>query len=83
MPRVLNARHKSSNWVWVDRTTIWGNPFRIGPDGDRLEVIARYEQHLLNSPELLAQLDGLRGKDLRCHCAPLPCHADVLLKKAN
>lgn len=25
----------------------------------------------------------LRGKDLACWCAPLPCHADVLLKTAN
>ncbi|GAG87489.1 unnamed protein product, partial [marine sediment metagenome] len=25
----------------------------------------------------------LKGKDLVCWCAPLPCHADVLLELAN
>jgi hypothetical protein len=25
----------------------------------------------------------LRGCDLGCWCAPLPCHADVLLEVAN
>jgi len=28
-------------------------------------------------------LSPLRGKDLVCWCAPLPCHADVLLELAN
>ena len=25
----------------------------------------------------------LRGKHLVCFCAPKPCHADLLLKRAN
>jgi hypothetical protein len=28
-------------------------------------------------------IDALRGKDLVCWCAPLDCHADVLLELAN
>jgi len=28
-------------------------------------------------------LGELRGKDLICWCAPLPCHADILLELAN
>lgn len=25
----------------------------------------------------------LRGHDLICHCAPMPCHGDILLHLAN
>jgi hypothetical protein len=59
------------------------NPFRIGADGDRAEVVARYREYLLASPDLLALLPGLRGKRLGCWCAPLPCHADVIAELAE
>ncbi len=69
--------------VLVDRTTKWGNPFRVGRDGGRDEVIARYEVYLGWHPELTGSLHELRGRDLVCHCAPKACHADVLLRLAN
>jgi hypothetical protein len=50
---------------------------------DRERVIAQFEQYLLNSPELLAQLGELKGKDLVCYCAPKACHGDILLRLAN
>jgi hypothetical protein len=34
-------------------------------------------------PALTAALRELRGKDLACWYAPLPCHGDVLLDLAN
>jgi Domain of unknown function (DUF4326) len=58
----------------------WANPFK---EGDRAEVIAEYEEHLLSSPELMAALPELRGKVLACWCAPEPCHGDVLVRLAN
>jgi hypothetical protein len=57
----------------------WANRFRIGRDGTREEVIAKYRAWLLQQPELMTALHELRGKDLVCWCAPDPCHADVLL----
>jgi hypothetical protein len=69
--------------VRIDRATKWGNPFRIGPDGTRAEVIDRYEQWLRNKPELLTALGELRGKRLGCWCAPQSCHGDVLARYAN
>ena len=30
--------------VRIDRMTKWGNPFRIGQDGDRAAVIEKYRQ---------------------------------------
>ena len=69
--------------VYVGRPSKWGNPFRIGPDGTRREVIAKYEAWLLANEELMADLDELRGKILGCWCKPLDCHGDVLARLAN
>jgi len=66
--------------VYIGRPSKWGNPFVIGRDGDRASVILKYENYLLNSPELLKQLDELRGKDLVCFCSPNACHGDVLIE---
>jgi hypothetical protein len=70
--------------VLVDRTTKWGNHYRIGTHGTREEVIAKFETWLRMHPSQMRIVrEALAGKDLVCHCAPLPCHADVLLRIAN
>jgi hypothetical protein len=62
----------------------WANPYPLRREGDRLDVIARYEhEHLPTHPELIAALPELRGKVLGCWCAPKACHGDVLLRLAN
>lgn len=65
---------------WVDRSTKWGNPFRIGPDGTRAEVIAKYDAWIRRGPGrwLLAHLGELEGRELLCWCGPRPCHRSVL-----
>lgn len=64
--------------------TRYGNPFYIGVDGTREEVIAKYEEHVLADADLLNDIQtNLAGKDLLCHCVPLPCHGEVLLRLAN
>lgn len=69
--------------VYVGRPSQWGNPFVIGKDGTREEVVAKYEAWVKTQPALLANLGDLAGKSLICHCAPEACHADVLLELAN
>jgi hypothetical protein len=69
--------------VYIGRPSKWGNPFVIGRDGSRDEVIAKYRAWLASQPELLDALDELRGRDLVCWCAPLACHGDVLVEFAN
>ena len=81
MSRVLN-KHKTgvpAGAVYIGRGSKWGNPFRIGADGDRATVIAKHESWLRDQHHLLRALDELRGCDLVCFCAPLPCHGDLLL----
>ncbi len=86
MCKVLNARQvgtrPAADRVYVGRPSKWGNPFAIGRDGTRDEVIAKYRAWLMQQPALLAQLPELRGKNLVCWCAPQRCHADVLVEFA-
>jgi hypothetical protein len=69
------------------KTGRWGNPFRIGPDGDREEVIARYAEWLAGEVDIeritLDELAALDGKKLGCWCAPNACHGEVLEKAAS
>src|SRR5688500_8920330 len=58
----------------------WANPFRIGRDGDRGEVIAKYEAWICGRSDLLADLPELAGKVLGCWCHPEACHGDVLVR---
>lgn len=85
MAKVLNKKHGGvpSGAVYIGRPSKWGNPFVIGRDGTRAQVIAKYRAWLLRNDALMAALPELRGKDLVCWCAPSPCHGDVLLELAN
>ncbi len=86
MPKVLNDHHKnnSSNGVYIGRPSKWGNPFVIGEDGTREEVLFKYRLWLLSQPQLIKEIKKeLKGKDLICFCKPKPCHGDLLLKIAN
>ena len=69
--------------IYIGRPSKWGNPFSIGKDGSREEVIAKYRDYIMLKPELLADLPELKGKILGCWCSPLACHGDVLVELAN
>ena len=69
--------------VYIGRPSKWGNPFEIGKDGTREEVIAKYRKYILNQPDLMNSLDELQGKVLGCWCSPKACHGDTLLEFAN
>lgn len=86
MPRVLNKRSSGvpGGAVFIGRPSKFGNPFVIGRDGDRDEVVRKYREWICTQPALLhAAKTELAGKDLVCFCAPLKCHGDVLLEIAN
>jgi hypothetical protein len=82
--KVLNKRN-SNDGVYIGRPSKWGNPFVIGKDGSREEVIEKYEKWLLfEKLELVvAAKKELKGKSLVCWCSPEACHGDVLIKIAN
>ena len=61
----------------------WANPFKIGKDGTREEVMRKYCDWIMQQPELLSRLPELKGKVLGCWCAPEACHGDILSELAN
>jgi hypothetical protein len=79
MTKVVNYK-KDKYDIYIGRGSKWGNPFKIGPDGSRMEVIKKYKEYILQDEELLKHLPELKGKILGCFCKPLPCHGDVLVE---
>ena len=79
MTIVVN-KYKSSYTVYIGRGSKWGNPFVIGKDGTREEVIEKYEKYLRNNSDLIGSLPELSGEILGCFCKPKACHGDVLIK---
>jgi hypothetical protein len=84
-PLVLNKHccDPDVDAVYIGRGSPWGNPFRIGRDGDRTMVIRKHEAWLRQQRDLLRRIDELRGRHLVCFCAPAACHGDLLMRLAN
>lgn len=84
--------------VKVDRSTKWGNPFKLGqpcvfsggrPVQDNRHAARIYQAAASENETLIKAAQAeLRGKNLACWCELVPyewllCHADVLLEIAN
>jgi len=76
--KVVNLRHETYD-IYIGRGSKWGNPFRIGKDGTREEVIEKYKEYIQNS-YILDDVHELKGKTLGCYCKPEACHGDVLVE---
>ncbi|MGA2440312.1 MAG: DUF4326 domain-containing protein [Tepidisphaeraceae bacterium] len=88
-----------ANTVKVDRTTKWGNPFRIGEQhlhpirremiliADKQTAVDAFKDYLRSDAGRTIAQDAsreLRGKNLACWCKEgQQCHADALLAVAN
>ena len=84
------------NHVYVGRqmrdipTSPLGNPWKIGQDGDRTNVLQLYKRDLWNAlndkPSRLGpaaktelhRLAAIPDLHLWCWCAPEPCHAQII-----
>ena len=60
----------------------FGNPFVIGRDGTREEVLQKYAAYFLDrvatDSEFKRKVESLRGAALGCFCKPEACHGDVI-----
>lgn len=86
MSMVLNKRTHGvpAGSVYIGRPSKWGNPFVIGRDGDRAEVVRKYDELVSSDSAKIMEIQReLAGRKLVCFCAPLPCHGDVLSRIAN
>ena len=85
--KIINIKSNKPYDVYIGRanriyrlpSSIWANPFQIGRDGSRQEVLWKYRKYLISRPDLMYKLQELRGKTLACWCKPDGCHGDILL----
>lgn len=80
---IVNCKKTDNYDIYIARPSEWGNPFKIGIDGTRKEVIEKYRVWLLQQPHLMVKIADLHGKTLGCWCRPYFCHGDVLLEIAE
>lgn len=74
---------RSKHDVYIGRPSKWGNPFVIGRDGNRAEVIQKYREYAIKKGLHIVAKTELKGKVLGCFCSPQACHGDVLAEWAN
>jgi len=77
--KVVHCKRESYN-TYIGRSSKFGNPFTIGKDGTREEVIEKYEKYLRGNKELMDSIIDLDGKVLGCWCKPKACHGDIIIK---
>ena len=89
VPKVVNCNREEYD-VYVGRPSKFGNPYSHIPGAApwpvecREHAITLYEEWIRSQPELMAAAKKeLKGKVLGCHCKPLDCHGEILLKIAN
>lgn len=77
--------HLYQNVVLIDRTTKWGNPFKlIDYNDDRDLVLNDFRKYFLTNHELQCSVKNeLSGKVLACWCKPKLCHGDVYAEFLN
>lgn len=94
LTRVVHCKRKPYT-VYCGRPSKWGNWYTHEPAvkhkhpdlilvATRDEAVERFEEDLvLDRPDLLGDLDELRGEVLGCWCHPKRCHCDVLAYLAD
>ncbi len=81
--RLINLHHgRLQGCVYIGRGSFFGNPYVIGKDGDREQVVEKYRKWFgerLKDDNFRKQVLGLRGKVLACYCWPKLCHGNVII----
>lgn len=71
--------------VYIGRHGPHGNKYAIGVHGTRSEVLQKYERFTTKKLREDAEFKkyfvaSLKSRHLICHCKPLDCHGDVILR---
>jgi hypothetical protein len=88
LTKVSNRDNGEKYDVYIGRGTLWGNPYQMGKEGTREEVIEKFaydfKRRFLKLPDKFDEnIEKLRGKTLGCHCKPAACHGDVIANYLN
>ena len=75
----VRDKQRTLEEVYSGRPSMWGNPYKVGEDGTREEVIEKFKTYALSKPGFVSSIKHcLKGMTLLCYCKPLACHGDVL-----
>jgi len=78
--KVVNLR-KENYTHYIGRGSLFGNPYKIGKDGTRKEVINKYEKWIRKQPKILEAIYYLpESAILGCYCNPKACHGDIIVQ---
>lgn len=79
--RIVNL-HKEKYDIFIGRPSVFGNPFRIGKDGNREDVIKKFREYfyerIRTDKNFVKKVRMLKGKTLGCYCKPQWCHGDII-----
>jgi len=80
--RAYRNGDKHMNNTEVGKAGWLGNPYKLGQDGDREEVIEKFEEdfheRLEEDEEFREAVHELTGEVLACHCHPKKCHGHII-----
>lgn len=86
MTKVVHCKKEPYD-ILIDRTTQWGNPYKISKTQTRETVLALYKNwlwgHIQSGTIPTQDIAALHGKTLGCWCAPKPCHGNILAQAAE
>lgn len=84
---VVNIKHTKEYDVYIGRSSrgmdgAFGNPFIVGKDGSRVEVVQKFRDYFLDrivkNKAFRDQVLSLKDRTLACFCVPLECHGNVI-----
>lgn len=82
MTEIINIKtYQNKDYIPCCRGTLFGNPFEIGLDGTREQVIEKYRVHfnnLIKDERFLTEIFKLKDKKLGCYCSPEKCHVEII-----
>lgn len=83
--KVVNLKTApKGTYIYIGRGSIFGNPFIIGKNGTREEVIEKYKHYfykkIATDEGFKSRVLRLYGKTLGCFCKPLACHGDIIVE---
>lgn len=80
---VVNIREHLDG-IYCGRSSMFGNPYVIGKDGSRKDVIRKHHKYfhlrIRHDQRFREHVESLRGRFIFCHCYPLPCHLDAIAR---
>ncbi len=81
-------RAPQGSFVSIGRPGRFGNPFPLADPTDDLQRdrgigqdAADFQARIAREPGFRRAVEGLRGRDLGCWCAPRRCHGEVILAR--